>query len=259
MDSTVEQALSTELRSFQNLWHGGYFEGDPLHPLAGSTYAQLGFMSALHATYLRCIKPYVTPATVALELGPGRGAWTRCLLPARRIFALDALSAQHNGIFEFLGHPANLDYFQVSDFECNMLPQGQIDFMFSFGCLCHVSFDGITRYAERIYPKLRSGSNCFWMICDAGKYNSAYAQFDIWDAVARLVPVEARPVVAKLKEMSSTVHRIPPGQTEPLAPGQFYVAGVDRTCKMLQSFGYEIIDPDVGTNLRDPIIHFRRP
>src|SRR5579862_5078669 len=104
MDSTMldDRRLKDELNSFQKLWHGGYFEGQPRDPLGISAYQQLGFISILHATYLRCIKPYVTGETVALELGPGRGAWTKCLLPAKEVYALDALSAEHNGFFQYL-------------------------------------------------------------------------------------------------------------------------------------------------------------
>jgi hypothetical protein len=39
-------------------------------------------------------------------------------------------------------------------------------------------------------------------------------------------------------------------------PGRWYNAGVDRTCSMLKEVGYEVVDPDVGVNFRDPIIHF---
>jgi hypothetical protein len=131
--------------------------------------------------------------------------------------------------------------------------------MFSHGCLCHVSFEGITRYANRIYPKLKSGSNCFWMVGDAQKYNSAYLNFNIWDAMERMVPPQGRPLVAQLKQMSSPIHQVPPGENEQSAPGQWYAAGGQRTCEMLTSAGYQIVDPDVGTNIRDPIIHFRKP
>src|SRR5215469_2036080 len=138
-ETPLEINLKTELRSVQNKWHGGYLEGHPLDPMAPSAYQQLGYISMLHATYLRCIKPYIKPETVALELGPGRGAWTQCLLGSKVVYALDALSPQLNGIFEYLGNPTNLKYFQVTDFECNMVPDNSLDYMFSHGCLCHVS------------------------------------------------------------------------------------------------------------------------
>lgn len=51
------------------------YKGDSLYPLSESPYKQLGFMSVLHATYLRCIKPYITNDAIALEIGGGsRGA-----------------------------------------------------------------------------------------------------------------------------------------------------------------------------------------
>jgi hypothetical protein len=259
MESTVDDRLKRELESFQNVWHTGYFEGQPLDPLCPSAYMQLGFISILHATYLRCIKPYVTARTVSLEIGPGRGAWTKCLLPSKEVYALDALSAEHNGFFEYLGHPRNVKYFQVRDFECNMLPDDGIDYMFSHGCLCHVSFDGLTQYANSIYPKLKSGSNCFWMVGDFEKYNTAYATHSIWDALAKSVPVEGWPLITQLKLMAQQVHRLSPEENAHPAPGKWHADGAARTCAMLKSAGYQIEDQDVGTNLRDPIIHFKKP
>jgi len=258
MGSTVDDRLQGELASFQSLWRGGYFEGQPLDPLAPSAYHHLGFISILHATYLRCIKPYVTSRSLSLELGPGRGAWTRCLLPSKEIYALDALSAEHNGFFSYLGNPTNVKYFQVSDFECAMLPENHFDFMFSHGCLCHVSFDGITQYAQNIFPKMKAGSECFWMIADYEKYNAAYAKLSIWDALAASVPAQGKPLLEQLKQMSQRVYHASPEEDLIPAPGRWFNAGIDRTCSMLADVGYEIADPDVGTNLRDPIIHFRK-
>jgi hypothetical protein len=259
MDSIVDDRLKDELDSFQKLWQGGYFEGDPLAPLASSAYLQLGYISILHATYLRCIKPYVNSQTVALELGPGRGAWTRCLLPSKEIFALDALSAAHNGFFDYLGHPRNVKYFQVQDFACEMLPENHFNFMFSHGCLCHVSFDGIHQYAENIFPKMRAGSDCFWMIADYKKYNAAYAGLSIWDSLSRAVPAAGRPLVEQLKQMTDKIHHASLEEDSAPSPGRWFNAGIDRTCEMLEAVGYTVVDKDVETNLRDPIIYFRKP
>ncbi|HYP50014.1 MAG TPA: hypothetical protein VEQ34_03675, partial [Pyrinomonadaceae bacterium] len=96
----MENRLKTEIAAFDGIWQGGYYEGDPLEPVARSNYGQIGYMSILHATYLRCIKPYIKPETAALEIGAGRGAWTRCLLPAREVWCLDALPAEYNRFWE---------------------------------------------------------------------------------------------------------------------------------------------------------------
>jgi hypothetical protein len=240
----INKTLRRELKSFgiRNVWEGGFFEGDPLDPLGMSGYGQwgLGFMSVLHATYLRCIKPYVNSSTVSLEIGPGRGAWTKALLASKEVYVLDALPEEHNRFFKYLGYPTNVKYFQVKDFECQMLPDNYFNYMFSFGCLCHVSFEGITKYAINIYPKLKHGSYCFWMIADYDKYKSAIIN------LANITQEEKNHLFKCLDQIN-----------EPYS-GRWHNVGIEKTCSMLEDVGYQVIDPDVGTCLRDPIIHFMK-
>jgi phospholipid N-methyltransferase len=260
--------FSTELKSFQDVWEGGYYEGDPLNPISMSSFHQVGFVSVLHATFLRCIKPYITKDTIALEIGPGKGAWTKALLVSKEVWALDARPEQDNHFFEYLGNAPNARYFQVMDFTCDMLPDNYFDYMFSFGCLCHVSFDGITEYAINLFPKLKEGCNCFWMVADYNKYNAVVeniAKYSIWKA---LVPVRRQFMPLRFLfdclmrlEARSVQNQKPrkPDRNDNPHPGRWFHAGIERTCSMLKNSGYEIVDPDVGTVLRDPIIHFRKP
>lgn len=257
-----QNELAEEIASFEGLWKGGYFEGDPLDPLARSTFGNFGYISVLYATYLVCIKPYVSADTRALEIGPGRGAWTKTMLAAKEVWTLDALSAEYNGFFEYLNHPTNVRYIQVSDFECRDLPDGYFDFLFSFGCLCHVSFEGISAYAKNLFPKLASGAHCFWLVADKAKYARFVEnekRFDIWRALMptrkRLTPVK------KLLEAFSSATRPSFLTTDVFAEGQghWHDAGAARTCEMLEAAGYKVIDSDVGVLPRDPIIHFMKP
>lgn len=257
-----QEKLADEIASFEGIWEGGYYEGDPLDPLSKSTYGNCGYISVLHATYLRCIKPYIKSETLALEIGPGRGAWTKAMLGAKEVWALDALSAEYNGFFEYLNFPGNVKYFQVHDFECRELPDAYFDYMFSFGCLCHVSFDGIEAYARNLFPKLVSGANCFWLVADKKKFDrvvNAEKQFDIWAKLAprrkHLWPVrKAFEAVSWLTRPGFLRVEIFTGEQ-----GTWHDAGTERTCRMLEGIGYKIVDPDVGTVLRDPIIHFVKP
>jgi len=41
-------------------------------------------------------------------------------------------------------------------------------------------------------------------------------------------------------------------------PGRWYHTGKERCCEMLETKGYRIIDSDVETLHRDPIIHFTK-
>ena len=257
----MNQKLQDELKSFKDQFVGGYFEGDPLNPLATSGYKHLGFISTLHATYLRCIKPYIDKDTITLEIGPGRGAWTKALLVSKEVYALDALSAEHNRFFEYVGHPKNVKYFHVKDFECNMLPDNHFNYMFSYGCLCHVSFEGIQAYAANIFPKLKDKSNCFWMVADYDKYDRAVLnlrRFSIYSALmSRLHKYSPLKWFLWFLMKSERLHLVK--ENDKPVPGRWYHAGIERTCSMLTQTGYHIVDPDVGTCLRDPVIHFIKP
>ena len=257
-----KNGLSEEIANFQGLWEGGYYEGDPTVPLTKSSYTSFGYISTLYATYLRCIRPYINSETVALEIGPGHGTWTKALLEAKEIWTLDALSAEHNKFFEYLNYPKNVKYFQVEDFECRDLPENHFNYMFSFGCLCHISFDGISEYAKNIFGKMQSGSNCFWMIADKAQYENLRRNADEFDIWKQLSPKRSKLaafkfVFDKFSKMTKPAFlKIDDFDQE---KGKWYDAGKERTCEMLEKIGYKIIEKDVGTVPRDPIIHFVKP
>jgi hypothetical protein len=256
-DATAD-ALQRELDSFQTLWKGGYYEGNPLDPMGPSNYGSLGYMSILHATYVACIRPFIHPGVTALEIGPGRGAWTRTMLKAKEIWCLDALSAEHNQFWEYVGRQPHVHYRQVSDFGCRELPDDAFDYLFSFGCLCHVSFAGIEAYMTNLRPKLRRGANAMVMVADYEKYNWAaehQQQLDVRRALAPIagVPWDGRPLPGR------ALRTLDPNEDQEPSPGRWYHAGVERTCRMLIALGYEIVTPDVGVNFRDVVIHFRKP
>lgn len=260
----MDEKLADEIRSFYQLWKGGYYEADPLEPLRRSSYGQIGYMSIIHATYLVCIKPYIHPETIALEIGPGRGAWTKTMLSAKEVWALDALPEEHNRFFEYLRYPLNVKYIQVQDFEARELPDDYFTYMFSFGCLCHISFEGIRSYAENIFPKLKKHAHCFWMIADYDQYNLVSGDLNRYSIWLNAVPKTKRYIwlkwLAKLfVKYGDRVSRIAPDADELPSPGRWFNAGLERTCTMLDEVGYQVIDPDVGSALRDPTIHFIKP
>lgn len=257
----MSERLSAELGSFQSIWQGGYFEGDPLDPMTQSGISRLGYMNTLHVVYLACIKPYVTSETVALEIGPGRGAWTKALLPAREVWAVDALPAEHNGFYEYLGHPEHVRYVQAHDFALGDLPDDHFTYLFSYGALCHVSFEGITEYARSTFTKLASGAHGFWMVADYEKANRAADAVDQVSPWRRLLPERRRyaPARALLRGIERTLdapQRMPPDTDDVPRPGRWYDAGTERTCSLLEDVGYRVLDPDMGVNYRDPVIHF---
>lgn len=255
---TVNERLQKEIKSFQNLWEGGYCEGNPLDPVGHSGYGRLGYMSVLHATYITCIKPYIFPQTNVLEIGPGRGCWTKCFINANEIWCLDALSAEYNNFWNYIGKKDNVKYIKVDDFSCSMLPEDHFDYFFTFGCFCHISNGGIDEYMKNVYPKLKHGAHGFVMIGDYEKYNNLVenrTSCDICNSIfkgsrkGKLIWKLIKPFVPlKIKKMKDTDDKI--------QPGRWYAYSTEDFCRMLVSLGYVVIDKDCGVNHRDPVIHF---
>lgn len=267
MTSSIDTQYKSHFQSFDSVWSGGYFEGDPLDPLGSSKYRRLGYISVLYAIYIICIKHHIKSDTVALEIGSGRGAWTKCMLSAKEVWCLDAKSRKDNNIDEYLGYPNNLTYHQVADFSCSMLPKDTFSYMFSFGCLCHVPWEGVRQYAFNIFPKLKSGAEAFWMVADYDKRNKVSMEFSHFDIIARTLP----PWLFRLLEWLNGFYKgklLGPSK-EPFLDkdedqqrhdqARWYHSGARRTADMLREVGYEVISEDIEITPRDAILHFKKP
>ncbi len=258
--------LKDHLTSFRQIWKGGFHAGDPLDRMgSAASWGLFGYVGVPYAIVLRCIRPYVDESTVALEIGPGRGAYTRALLGAASVWCLDALSAEHNAFWKYVGEQPHVQYFEVHDFECAMLPDDGIDYMFSYGTLCHIPFEGIEAYAAALWPKLRSGANCFWMVADYEKYRRFIEERP--SVAPALVSQIGRPwlrrlisrVASQVEERQLDKYRAHIAAPEGPDGSWWYDAGTSRTVAMLKDIGYRVIEPDVGVDPRSPIVHFVRP
>lgn len=216
-------------------WPHGSFEGDPLNPSAIPRsfidknqylgYAKTNKKPFLNVVYQECIKPFINAETVALEVGPGRGGWTRCMLEAKEIYTLDVVEPPP----KFLVDLNKIKYIVVNNFDCEELPDNHINYMFSFNTLCHITFAGMSEYAKNLFKKLKPGANCFWMIADE----------------------------KKLSKSSGNEQRYPEEFKHTV--GNFYRQGALETSEMLKDIGYEVVSEDLDILHRDPIIHFKKP
>lgn len=262
-EDKIKQRLSREIKSFENVWESGYFEGEVLDPIGYSTFGPLGYISVLHALYLMCIKPYLNERSVVLEIGPGRGAFTKAILELNpsETWCLDAKSAQANGFFEYVGSRKNLTYLKVEDFSCSALPDNHFNYLFSFGALCHVSFDGIKSYFTNLYPKLKNGAECFIMVADYDKFNwcmDNIEHLNIYKHLPfqRILQINWSLYKKRFKKWMNLRYNYPESN-EP-EPGRWFHAGTEETCKLLISLGYHVVSKDLGIIQRDPVIHFRK-
>ena len=145
---------------------------------------------------------------------------------------------------------------------CSALPDDHFTYLFSFGCFCHLSFEGISAYMRNLWPKLRVGAECFLMVSDYDKANQALERAAAI-LVSKAVPQGKRGNLVRRAWRLSQHDRLPWGRLrdEDLVPrpGRWYDAGVGRMTELLEQIGDQVLDPDMGLTHRDPVMHFRRP
>jgi cyclopropane fatty-acyl-phospholipid synthase-like methyltransferase len=93
--------------------------------------------------------PYIDPSKTVLEIGPGGGRWTRYMLRAGTLYAVDyhqeLLDELHRNVRGVNLHPIlnNGDDFPG-------IPDASVDFGFSFGTFVHLDVDIIERYLANL-------------------------------------------------------------------------------------------------------------
>jgi SAM-dependent methyltransferase len=263
-----------ELAGFQNIWKGGYYEGDVRSYVAPSSFKMYGFISVTRAVYLTCIRPYVRSDSVVLEIGPGRGAWTKPIadLNPRRLDAVDVVSPEHSRFWDNLGPRENVNYIQTDNRSLSEIDDGSVTYFFSFGVFCHLPPEMSEEYVNSLARKMKPGADGFLMIADFDKFNRCIANKEQTSLLAALSDRRFRWVQRalrlqlKLKPESidfPVLEKRPEGEFPVFGgkklSGRWFHWGVDRACAALEAAGFEIVERDMDQVPRDPIIHFRKP
>jgi SAM-dependent methyltransferase len=138
-------------KAFRETWPTGYEERFSVYQ------AQCG--SSEEDVVSTCLAPFYDPEGVALEVGCGVGFWVqKYLIPNfKHVIALDILPPQY-GPFSGLGHP-KLTYIELPDrnYSCYTIQDESVDFVWSFGCLCHLSLASNREYVRNVYRVLKPG------------------------------------------------------------------------------------------------------
>ncbi len=157
---------------------------------------------------------------------------------------------------------------QIHDFSCKDLPVNYFDFLFSFGTFCHISWEGQCQYYKNLYAKMRRGSTAMIMFTDFDKYNAAMKNAK----QLRVRRIYGNIIISSLKDVIFYTRRYLRNKLYggvnfllldkndiSLTPGKWYHAGISETCRVLESIGWQVINPDINLSHRDPIILFRKP
>ena len=107
----------------------------------------------------RHLRPYVTPDSVVMEIGPGGGRFTQFLVDARELVLVD-LNKQFFRYLRkrFRKQRRKLTFYETSGYELEDIDDGSIDFVFSFGTFVHIDAEDIDEYLGEISRVLRSGA-----------------------------------------------------------------------------------------------------
>ncbi len=256
---------------FSQAWEGGYFEGNPLDPMAASTYGVYGYNSILYTVYLACIRSYVNPHTTVLEIGPGRGAWTKTFLErgCKKVYAVDAAPAEHTRFWDYVGKTDRAEYITSTDLALSAVPDNSIDYFFSFGVFCHLKPEMCETYVRSLARKMRTGSHAFLMIADYDKYNYCldhaeqlsikrfFASRKVWlpARLAYSLSWKCFPAKANLRHVSKAEERDLSREVNAIG---WYHWGLDRACAAISGEGFKVIERDTEVVARDPVIHFAK-
>ena len=110
-------------------------------------------------TYVRdhFLLPYITPSTTVVEIGPGGGLWTRYMLAAQSIYAVDFHQELLNELKSNIVHP-DIKFIKNSGSDFPGIPPKSVDFLFSFGTFVHLDLELIDQYLTNMKPLLKPES-----------------------------------------------------------------------------------------------------
>ena len=112
--------------------------------------------------------PYVDSNTRIIEIGPGGGRWTRYMLKANKIFAVDFYQPILNELARNYNLP-NIQFVKNNGSDFPNIRENSIDFIFSFGTFVHLDFEIIEAYLDNIKPLLKVDANVIIQYSDKTK------------------------------------------------------------------------------------------
>jgi hypothetical protein len=141
----------------------GYDSGDVLALVPDASRAKEE--SIIGGSYRRafcegCL-PYIRSDFKVMELGPGRGSWSRALLHYLTQGELHTVDFQD--VRPWLKpekYQGRLVCHQTNDNLYSFLPENYFDFFWSFGVLCHNNVPHIKEIMTKILPKMKRGALC---------------------------------------------------------------------------------------------------
>jgi phospholipid N-methyltransferase len=111
---------------------------------------------------------FVNPSATVLEIGPGGGRWTRYMVNARHIYAVDYHQELLNELRKTHDRP-NISFIKNNGSDFPTVPDECVDFLFSFGVFVHLDVDIIESYLSNMRRILKPTANVVLQYSDKTK------------------------------------------------------------------------------------------
>jgi len=216
-------------------FHYGYDSGDVLAPEPDEVRAKeekiIG--GSYRRVALEGMAPFLRPDSRVLELGPGRGSWTRALLeflPQGEVHVLDFQDVSQ--WLEPARYAGRLVCHVVQDNSFGEVPEEGFDFFWSFGVLCHCNVELIETILANSLSRLRRGGQ-------------AVLQHGDWKKLERF-GWENSGIPLEFKDLPDNKIWWPRNDRDPMV-------------RLAQRTGWEVVDADLDLVGRDGVILLRRP
>jgi SAM-dependent methyltransferase len=239
----MSNKLEDELKSFQKIWNGGFRTGYSLK--RNQRGVELYIKENMKG---KCL----------LEIGCGGGQWSKFIYDLNifdKIYCVDALSAQHNKFWEYVGNDKKdkIEYFQVKDFTLSFIPENTLDYVFSYDVFCHISYSGQKEYLQYLYNKCKSQCQLLIMYADPYKYFRNEPEHIY---IQHREQVEKGKVAKNNEELIKLL--LGDSDSEPAA-GRWYWIGINRFKELCYDNNYKILCEDVDIDKTNPITLFTKP
>ncbi len=115
------------------------------------------------------------PAQTILEIGPGHGRWTGFLAPlCQRLIAVDVSEKCVQVCREKFKDRSNISCYANDGKSLDMVPDGSIDFVFSFDSLVHAEEDVLDAYLRQLSVKLKKNGTGVIHHSNIGAYRTYF-------------------------------------------------------------------------------------
>jgi SAM-dependent methyltransferase len=126
------------------------------------------------------------PVHTILEIGPGYGRWTYFLQKyCDRLIAVDLCESCITVCSERFAGDDNISFHINDGKDLSFVPDGKVDFVFSFDSLVHAEVDVFDAYLEQLARKLSRDGVGYIHHSNIGEYAGLFQRAEKWPAVCQ--------------------------------------------------------------------------